>query len=211
MAKRKGGTKFQWSKPKLQKLIGEAAATALKYVGADIRKKTQRSMRSNNGAGIKARAKPVFRIYGEKDGYPVVGAITQVPSRDKLTSWAPKAFLRNDIEYDYDYKSSSVVIGPSKVPWLNALHEFGGQRTYFVAIGKEPTAFYNGAKLKRSVMRKGAKGWGAYVGYVTDRPRSFKIGQRPIPARGFMKKGLDAGLAGIPPQFRNTIKGPHLV
>lgn len=210
MAKRKGGTKFQWSKPKLQKLIGEAAANALKRVGAIIREKTVKGI-AGGKQGRTGRKIPVFRIYGEKDGYPVVGAIKQVPNADKLSSWAPKAFLRNDIQYDYDYKSSSVVIGPSKVPWMNALHEFGGQRTYFVAIGKEPTAFYDGRKLKRSVMRKGAKGWGAYVGYVTDRPRSFKIGQRKIPARGFMKKGLDAGKASIPPQFANTIKGPNLV
>jgi hypothetical protein len=208
----KGGTKFQFSKEKLRTLVGDAAAEALQKAGLLVRRTTQRGMvGGSTPSGRRPRANPVFRVYGEKDGYPVVGAITRVPRDDKVSSWAPKAFLRNDIQSDYDFGTKSVVIGPSKAPWLNALHEFGGSRTFYVAIGRDPTPIYNNKKLKRSLMRKGPKGWGAYVGYVTDRPRSFKIGQRTIKDRNYMANGVQASLRLIPEQFRNTIKGPHLV
>lgn len=208
----KGGTKFQFSKEKLRKLVGDAAAEALQKAGLAIRRTTQRGIvGGSTPSGRRPRANPVFRVYGEKDGYPVVGAITRVPRQDKVSSWAPKAFLRNDIQSDYDFATKSVVIGPSKVPWLNQLHEFGGTRTFYVAIGRDPTPIYNNKKLKRSLMRKGPKGWGAYVGYVTDEPRAFKIGQRKIEEKGYMAIGLEAGKKSIPAQFRDTIKGPHLV
>lgn len=209
---RKGGTKFKFSKEKLRRLVGDAAAEALQKAGLWVRRTTQRGMvGGSTTSGRRPRAKPVFRIYGEKDGYPVVGAITRVPREDKVSTWAPKAFLRNDIQSDYDFSTKSVVVGPSKDPWLNQLHEFGGSRTYWVSIGKEPTPIYNGTKLKRSLMRKGPKGWGAYVGYVIDRPRAFKIGQRTIKGRKYMENGLQAGMSKIPAQFRDTIKGPNLV
>ena len=208
----KGGTKFQFSKEKLRRLVGDAAAEALQKAGLLVRRKTQRGIvGGSTPSGRRPRANPVFRVYGEKDGYPVVGAITRVPRDDKVSSWAPKAFLRNDIQSDYDFSTKSVVIGPSKKPWLNKLHEEGGSRTFYVAIGRDPTPIYNNKKLKRSLMRKGPKGWGAYVGYVTDRPRAFKIGQRKIKDRRYMENGLQAALSGIPAQFRDTIKGPNLI
>jgi hypothetical protein len=209
----KGGTKFNWNKSKLKQLVGEAAAQALQKAGLEVRRITQRGIAggSTPSSGRTGRKNPVFRIYGEKDGYPVVGAITQVPREDKLSTWAPKSFLRNDIQSDWDAGTKSVVVGPSKVPWLNQLHEFGGTRTYWVSIGKNPTPFYNGKKLKRSLMRKGPKGWGAYVGYVIDRPRAFKIGQRTIPERNFMENGVQASMHKIPEQFRDMINGPHLI
>jgi len=209
---RRGGTKFKFSKEKLKKLVGAAAAEALQKAGLWVRRTTQRGIvGGSTPSGRRPRANPVFRTYGEKDGYPVVGAITRVPRDDKVSSWAPKAFLRNDIESDYDFSTKSVVIGPSKNPWLNQLHEFGGSRTYYVAIGKDPVPTYNGKKIKRSLMRKGSKGWGAYVGYVTDKPRTFKIGQRTLKPRRYMENGLQAGISRIPEQFRDTIKGPPLV
>jgi hypothetical protein len=207
----KGGTKFQFSKEKLKTLVGAAVAEALQKAGLEVRRTTQRAMVGGSTPSGRVRQKATFRVYGEKNGYPVVGAIYGVPRQDKVSSWAPKAFLRNDIQSDYDFATKSVVIGPSKVPWLNKLHEEGGSRTYWVAIGKEPTPIYDGKKLKRSMMRKGPKGWGAYVGYVTDRPRSFKIGQRTLQPKRYMKNGLQAGMSKIPEQFRNTINGPHLV
>lgn len=209
---RRGGTKFKFSKEKLRRLVGDAAAEALQKAGLWVRRTTQRGMvGGSTTSGRRPRSSPVFRIYGEKDGYPVVGAITQVPRDDKVSTWAPRAFLRNDIQSDYDFSTKSVVVGPSKAPWLNQLHEFGGSRTYWVSIGKEPTPFYGGKKLKRSLMRKGPKGWGAYVGYVIDKPRAFKIGQRTIKGRQYMENGLQAGMSKIPEQFRDKIKGPNLV
>jgi hypothetical protein len=204
---RRGGTKFKWNKGKLTKLIGEAAAQALQKAGLEVRRTTQRAMvGGSTGSGRTGRKNPVFRIYGEKDGYPVVGAITKVPRDDKVSTWAPKAFLRNDIQSDWDAGTKSVVVGPSKAPWLNQLHEFGGSRSYWVSIGKDPTPFYNGKKLPKRLMRKGSKGWGAYVGYVTDRPRSFSIGKRTLRPRAYMEIGLQASMRKIPEQFRDKIK-----
>ena len=205
--RRRGGTKFNWNKDKLKKLIGEAAAQALQKAGLEVRRITQRGMvGGSTTSGRTGRKNPVFRIYGEKDGYPVVGAITKVPREGKVSSWAPKAFLRNDIQSDWDAGTKSVVVGPSKAPWLNQLHEFGGSRSFWVSIGKEPTPLYNGKKLPRSMMRKGSKGWGAYVGYVTDRPRMFSIGKRTLQPRKYMENGVQASMHKIPQQFRDKIK-----
>jgi hypothetical protein len=203
---RRGGTRFHWNKGKLEKLIGTAAAEALQKAGLLVRRNTQRSMvGGSTPSGRTPRKNPIFRVYGEFDGYPVIGAIRKVPRPDKVSSWAPSAFLRNDIQSDWDHGSRSVVVGPSKEPWLNQLHEFGGSKSYYVAIPRTPAPYYGGKKVPKSLQRKGSKGWGAYVGYVTDRPTGFPIGVRQISGKGYMEIGLQRSLNKIPQQFHNAI------
>lgn len=205
---RKGGTKFQWSKAKLRNLIGEAAAQALQKAGLLVRRNTQRSMVGGGSrAGRTVPAKPKFRMYGSKDGYPIVGAFHAVPRPDKVSTWAPQAFLRNDIQSDWDNGTRSVVIGPSRMPRLNRLHEFGGSKSYWVLAGQYPRAEIRGHKVPQK-MRSGGRNGRAYVGYIVDRPmaNAIPIGSRTIRGRGYMKAGLEKSMKGIPEQFRNTIR-----
>ena len=205
---RKGGTKFNWNKAGLRRLIGEAAAQALQKAGLLVRRNTQRSMAGGGeGGGRVVPAKPKFRMYGSKDGYPVVGAFHAVPREGKVSTWAPKAWLRNDIQSDWDNGTRSVVVGPSRAPWLNQLHEFGGTKRYWVATTKWPRDELYGHKVPQK-MRSGGRKGRAYVGYIVDRPtaNSISIGSRTLRGRGYMKAGLEKSMAKIPEQFRNTIR-----
>lgn len=216
---RRGGTKFNWNKQQLRQLIGDAAAEALQKAGLLVRRNTQRGMvGGSTTTGRASRKTPVFRQYGEKDGYPVVGAIFQVPRPDKVSTWAPRAWLRNDILSDWDHSTKSVVVGPSKTPWLNQLHEFGGTEQYWVATPPWPRTDYQGHKLPKRMMANGKQGRnargqftrkkiGAYVGYVTNRPLpgGIYIGSRTLRGRGYMEIGLQASLHKIPQQFHNAI------
>ena len=212
---RKGGTKFQFSKERLRKLVGEAAAQALQKAGLLARRVTQRGMvGGSNKTGRSMPKKPTLRVYGTKDGRPVIGAIYGIPRQDRVSSWAPMAFLRNDIQSDYDFGTKSVVIGPSKVPWLNQLHETGGTANFYVASPKYPRTQYAGKNLPRSMLGYGARGRkgsgmpGSYVGYVTNKPvtDAIPIGSRTLRGRRYMENGFQAYKSKIPEQFRNSIR-----
>ena len=205
-------TKFNWSKGELQRLVGPAAAVALQKAGLEVRKATQRSIVGGaTSSGRQLRAKPVWWQVGEKDGYPVVAYVKKVPRPDKVSSWAPKAFLRNDIQSDWDPRTRSVVIGPSKFPWLNQLHEFGGSVSVYVAAGKYPAKTFAGEKIPTKFQRvsKTGKGrrllQGAYVGVFNNRGGSFRVGTRQVKGRRYMEVGLMRSINKIPQQFRNTM------
>lgn len=204
---RKGGTKFNWNKAEVVKLIGAASAQALQRAGLLVRRNSQRQMKGGGStSGRVVPKEPTFRVYGTKDGYPVVGAFHAVPVLDKVSTWSPRAWLRNDIEADWDNTRKSVVIGPSKAPWLNQLHEFGGTRQYWIGGTKWPRREIFGKRLPRKIT--GGSSGRAYVGYIVDRPSSssISIGSRRVSGRGYMKKGLDKSLPDIPQQFRNRIR-----
>jgi hypothetical protein len=216
---RRGGTKFHWNKTALKQLIGEAAAQALQKAGLEVRRKTQRGMvGGSTTTGRSLRKTPVFREYGVKDGLKVIGAIRQVARPDKVSTWSPRAWLRNDIQSDWDSSTQSVVIGPSKSPWLNQLHEFGGVERYWVAASRQhkwyrgfsiPKRFLADGKQTRDARgRFGPKLIGAYVGPVVNRkygPNAIYIGSRTLRGRGYMEIGLQASMHKIPQQFRNTL------
>ncbi len=206
MARFKGKTKFNWDKPGLKRLVGEAAAKALQNAGMDCRRSVQRQMvGSSTPSGRRPRKNPVFRQYGTKDGIPLVGAIYRVAREDKVSSWAPMAFLRNDIQTDYDNTTKSVVIGPSKEPWINQLHEFGGTVHVYVNHGQYPSKTFRRRKLPRSLQGKN----GAYVGMLSNVPygtNSTYIGTRSVNGRGYMEIGLQAMIHRIPRQFQDTIR-----
>ena len=211
---RGGKTKFQWSKGQLERMIGKGAAIALQRAGLEVRKQTQRKM------SVRAPKKtPTFWKVGQSSRFfPLVAAVYQVPKSDRVTSWKtgqhPKGFLRSDIEADFDTRSRSVVIGPSKLPWLNQLHEFGGSVPVYFAGTEFPVTQWRGKKLPQSMMARmpsmgGRKKAfiGAHVGYLTNRPaaNSIFLGMRQVKGRGYMEQGVLAAMPKIPPQFRNTI------
>lgn len=211
-------TKFNWHKD-AKRLIGAAAAIALQRAGMEVRRNTQRQMvGGSTKAGRSLRANPVWWKVGEKDGYPVVAYVRKVPRPDKVSSWAPMAFLRNDVQSDYDAKTESVVIGPSKFPWLNQLHEFGGRVDIWLQHTKYPVKEYGGHRVPRKFQRQykyranvGGKRKtvtslrGAYVGLFDNNYGDFHVGGRSVKGRRYMEIGLQASLHKIPSQFRNTI------
>lgn len=216
---RGGKTKFQWSKGQLERMIGKGAAIALQRAGLEVRKQTQRGMVGGGSrTGRQPLKRPKFWKVGERGGFNMVAIVRQVPRPDKVSSWAPQAFLRNDIEADFDRRSLSVVIGPSKEPWLNQLHEFGGSVPLYFVGSRTPVTSVRGLTIPTSVMRTGSsprrgkgsrliRNQGAYIGYMTNEPRSgaISLGARRVRGRSYMEFGLQASMSKIPPQFRNTI------
>lgn len=204
----KRATKFNWSKD-AKRILGPAIAIALQKAGLEVRRNTQRGMvGGSTRSGRSVRANPVWWQVGEKNGYPVVAYVRKVPRPDKVSSWAPQAFLRNDIVSDYDRKTESVVIGPSKVPWLNQLHEIGGQVDVWVQHTRYPVKEYAGHQVPRKFQRKsGSTMRGAYIGIFDNTRGDFHVGIRTVRPRRYMQTGLQASLNKIPQQFHRTIRG----
>jgi len=214
------GTKFGWSKGELSKLLGPGTAVALQKAALLVRREAQRQIVGGRGG-----RKPLgsdrgqFWRVGEKDGYPVVAYVRYVPRENKLSSWRPSAFLRNDIEARFDRNSMSVVIGPSKWPWLNRLHEKGGSVNVFVQHTKYPVSEYAGKKVPKKYQRSAtdyayaagkrvrrAKVYGgAYVGVFNNNYGNFIVGPRKVKERPYMKPGFEKAKPDIPAQFRNTL------
>lgn len=206
VGERGGKTKFNWNKAELTRLIGKASAVALQKAGLEVRKSTQRGIvGGSTRTGRKPLAKPRWWKVGQKGNYPVVAFVRKVPRDDKVSSWSPQAFLRNDIEADFDPRSRSIVIGPSKVPWLNQLHEFGGSVNVYVRHGKYPVTQFGGHKVPQSMMGKDKRSRGAYVGVFDNTRGDFFVGTRQVRARRYMEIGLLAAMPKIPKQFQNRI------
>ena len=212
-AGRTRATKFNWNKQKVRSLIGAAAAIALQKAGLEVRRNTQRSMvGGGTPMGRRLRSKPQWWHVGEKDGYPVVAFVRKVPRPDKVSSWAPKAALRNDVQSDFDNQTNSVVIGPSKFPWLNQLHEFGGSVNVHVQTTRFPVQDFGGHKVpqkfqrREKLKRRGSRLGGAYVGLFDNTRGSFTVGRRTVRGRAYMEIGLQKSLPKIPAQFRDTMR-----
>jgi hypothetical protein len=203
---KKKTTKFGWSKGELAKLIGPANAVALQRAGLLVRRESQRQIVGGRG-GRKPLTNGQWWRVGEKDGYPVVAYVRQVPRADKLSSWRPRAMLRNDIQADFDTKTKSVVIGPSKFPWLNQLHEFGeGTVSVYVRRTKYPVKEYAGKKVPQKYQRKGPRAYrGAYVGTFDNSGGNFFVGIRKVKERPYMEPGFMKAKPDIPKQFRATL------
>lgn len=200
-------TKFRWHTEELRQRIGAGSAVALQKVGLNVRRNSQRSIVGGGSRRGRRPSAPKWWRVGEKDGYPVVAYVTQVPRPDKVSSWAPQAFLRNDIQSDYDPSTKSVVIGPSKVPWLNQLHEFGGSVKVFVRVGPFPMQTFLGKKIPQKLqkVRSGGRLGGAYVGFFSNSRGSYRVGTRSVRGRDFMGTGLQRSMADIPKAFKGLI------
>lgn len=187
-------SKFKWTHVKDR--IAVARQKALRIAGSDIRRSTQRAISSR-----RPRAEKLVDI-GIFGGQRLVVRRKRFSLSDKVTSWKttrnPKGFLRSDIQYDYDAASDSVVIGPTKLPRLNKMHEIGGSNTLYFARTKAP----------HKVARKFR---GAVFGVVSNDPigdASIKLGTRRINGRRFMQTGLKLGMDKIPKAFKDSISGP---
>ena len=212
VGERGGKTKFQWNKAELTRLIGKASAIGLQKAGLEVRKASQRMIvGGSTRQGRKPLAKARWWKVGQKGGYPIVAYVKKVPRPDKVSSWAPQAFLRNDIEADFDPRSRSILIGPSKVPWLNQLHEFGGTVNVYVRHTKFPVNSFAGQKVPQSMLatdgrsRRSKKAGGAYVGVFNNTSGAFFLGTRKVQPRSFMEIGLQAAMKNIPKQFQDRI------
>lgn len=213
-------TKFKWS-TEAAKILGPATAIALQKAALEVRRNAQRMMvGGGTRTGRKPLANPRWWKVGEKDGYPVVAYVKKVPREDKVSSWSPTAFLRNDVQADWDSRTRSMVIGPSKAPWLNQLHEFGGTVNVYVMHGKTPVRSFGGKDVPKKYQRvteytvngKGGRKrtrktyLGAYVGIFNNNDGAFRVGTRTVRGRGYMEIGLQASLSKIPQQFRNRLR-----
>lgn len=205
-------SKFNWDKGQLSALVGAGAAVALQKAGLEVRRSTQRMMvGGSTRSGRVPLKRPRWWKVGEKDGYPVLAFVKKVPRPDKVSSWAPRAYLRNDVQSDYDPRTQSVIIGPSKFPWLNQLHEFGGSVSVYVQHGKTPVREFEGIAVpkKHQRMTRGKNGQryyvGAYVGTFNNNYGAFHVGTRTVRDRKYMETGLQASLHKIPSFFSGTL------
>lgn len=190
-----GKTKFKW-----KHLIGkvtEARRKALKIAGMEVRRGVQRSMSNQSPKS------PKLIDLGTVNGQRLVVKRTQFAKPDRVTSWKttrfPKGFLRSDIQYDFDFVSDTVVVGPAKLPKLNRLHEVGGTINLWFVKTRPP----------ERIPRKFSGG--TVFGITSNRPDGkdpIALGSRRVRARGYMAKGLKAAMPKIPEAFRDRIAGP---
>lgn len=196
-------SKFKLDQPKMRRKVGEARAKALRQAGLVVRDRTKRKMSFRS-----PRSRPVQRKVGSRFGLDLVARIDRVPkANDVVTSWRtprnPRGMLRSDIQSNYDHRSKTVVIGPSKFPRLNDLQERGGTAVRF---------------FKPVPIRTRGK---RVLGILTNTPPRERVGRRRtrlmanpyrftirIKRRPYMGKGLAAARPRIPREFRDTIRGP---
>jgi hypothetical protein len=194
-------TKFKLDTARVRRKLGEATADALKFAGYDVKKATRREM-SNRTPTKRAQN---WKI-ASRHGFDLYAQINRVPKSDRVTSWKtprhPDGFLRSDIESNYDTRSKTVVIGPSKIPRINRLHEFGGQVTvYFKPIPRPPGSRW-GNRIYGVLTNRRPK--------VTGSSRIQQAGiysfTRNVKPRRYMEKGLQKALPRIPKYFKNMIR-----
>lgn len=195
-------TKFKWDEAKFRKKEGDARMRALVRAGLITKRSTQKQISARKPA---TRSPKQWKI-ATRHGFDLIALVDRVPKSDKLTSWRtarnPSGMLRKDIENDYDPKTRSVVIGPSKFPWLNKLHEFGGTtQRYFLPVPRRTRGnrIFGVLTNKKPTVGKGrdkVEQAGVY---------SF---QARVKARPYMAKGIAAAKGKIPQQFRNQLRGP---
>jgi hypothetical protein len=195
-------SKFKLDQPKIRRRVGEARARALREVGLVVRDRTKRQMSSR-----KPRSRPVRIKVGVRFGLDLVALVDRVPKPGVVTSWRtsrnPRGMLRSDIQSDYDTRTKTVVIGPSKFPRLNELHEKGGSAVrYFKPVpirarGNRVLGVLTNTPPKTNFRRRGAR--------IIEKPFRFTI---RIKNRAYMGKGLAAARPRIPFEFQDTIRGP---
>lgn len=212
-------TKFKWDIEKFKKREGEARMKALSRAGLITKRLSQKQFRRRQ-----IMRKPIWTNEGTHNGYPLVAIRFQDSTQGRVTTWKPKEFLRRDIEDDYDPKTRSVVIGPSKFPRLNQLHEFGGRDEVKLKLVRDvPVTNLYQYKVPQSLIGKGQgrdrRGRfmrkGAYVGTwhssrarVKGKRRTVAYDSGKVPKAGYMAKGIAAAKGKIPQQFRNQLRGP---
>jgi hypothetical protein len=204
-------SKFKWDDKRLKQKVGEARVKALRRAGLVVRDRTKRQMSRRS-----PRKVPVRMTVGARFGLKLVALVDRVPKSDRITSWKtqrnPEGMLYRDIQSDYDNRSKSVVIGPSKFPALNELQERGGTaRRWFKPIPKKAPRDSVFGILTNTIPRE-KKRWVTINGRNRRRrgreiTSSYSLEIR-IKPRSYMAKGLAKAKLRIPEEFRDTIQGP---
>lgn len=204
-------SKFKWDDKRLIRKVGKARVEALRRAGLVVKSKAKREISNRTPRQLKNAKRMVV---GKRFGLDLVALIDRVPVGDRVTSWKtprhPKGMLREDIQSDYDTRTKTVVIGPSKFPKINAMHEFGGSaRRWFKPVAMRTRGDRVLGILTNTPPRENYR-------RIDDRGRrrgrpvmknafSFviRIKKRPYMARGIVK-----ALPRIPEEFRDTVRGP---
>jgi len=224
---------------KVRRTINEANAIALSKAGLNVKEAAKRAIgqrapvQTNKWRRQNRIGKPQEIMGGlYRDITPIQSGKTRPPGQP-AKSWLPKRFLYRDI-YDYwDASTRSVVIGPWKAPWLNQLHEFGGNlqltawrigvRAAHIALKRQS----QGRSIKRGnrdargrfAANTGGSGTQTFNGglilWTHKGFRNSKNWERTsisknarYPARPYMgSKNVAAALQRVPKCFENTIGG----
>ena len=205
--------------PKVRKKVEASRDKALDRAGSITRRSAQKQFRRRQPL-----KKPVWKLVGTHEGYPLVSMSFQQSTRGKVTTWKPKEFLRRKILYAADKRRGSVVIGPDqKVANVQQLQEFGGSEPVKLKlVSPIPVANLYQYKVPSSMLgkRQGRDRRGrfisnrrAYIGMwhsnnSRNRGKTVETDFGRVRGAGFMAKGIAAAKGKIPQQFRNQLRGP---
>lgn len=205
--------------PKVRKKVEASRDKALDRAGSMTRRSAQKQFRRRQPL-----KKPIWKMVGSHEGYPLVSMSFQEATQGKVTTWKPKEFLRRKIFYGLDKRRGSVVIGPDqKVASVQQLQEFGGSDPVKLKlVAPIPVANLYQYKVPQSMLgrKQGRDRRGrfisnkrAYIGmWQSQKSRSkgktVATDSGRVPGAGFMGKGVAAIRQKIPQQFRNQLRGP---
>jgi hypothetical protein len=204
--------------PKVRKKVEASRDKALDRAGIITMRSARKQLRSRQPL-----KKPVWRLVGTHEGYPLVSMSFQQSTPGKVTTWKPKEFLKRKIFYSPDKRKGSVVVGPDqKVAGVQQLQEFGGSEAVKLKLVSPipVTNLYQyevpqtllGASGKRRdhwVKRAAYVGtWHSHKARVRGKRKTVATAPGKVPGAGFMGKGLNAVKTKIPQQFRNQLRGP---
>ena len=182
---RRTAARTEWflTTAKVQKLLGKARAKALNYQGGLVRKIARQSIRKKG----KARAEPKSEKAKARWKREVMRTPASPPGTPPFTH---TGFLRQDIQYALMPGTRTVVVGPYRTPWLNQLHEFGGEM---------PMVQYRGATGRAFWYRAGARQRRHWT--PTGKRKQFRY-----PARPYMHPALSKVMQRLPRAWEAAIR-----
>lgn len=204
-------TKYNWDSPKLKRMMGDARRKSLIRCGLILKQTVKKGMSGSRGPRSPL-TRPKHWTIGSRHGFELVALVDRVPKSDRVTSWRtqryPGGMLRSDIEDDYDTARKTVVVGPSKFPKINQLHEFGGRTTrHFVPIPKRARGnrVYGVLTNVKPTVWTGKRGGRARS--APEQAGIYTFSTR-VKARPYMGSAIKKARSKIPQQFRNQLRGP---
>ena len=172
-----------FDRPHVASVLGKAEKKFLSKAGGQVRLTARRSIRKKG----KARSAPGQGRAREQWLHEIQ---EQPASPAGHPPYTHTGFLRESILYALDPTDKSVVIGPSKSPWLNQLHEFGGRVTMGVWRRKTTgtrVLLKRGPKNKRAYAREGST-------------------VAVYPPRPFMSPALDKITPKLPEMYKHAVR-----
>lgn len=204
--------RFNWQH--LANAVDKGRERGLRQAGAIVYRRSQGEIKLKSLGGAYTADTPETINVSGRD-YRIRRWIGRKSEPGRLSTYKssrfPKGFMRTDLQFAYDRSTDSVVVGPVMVPWLNALHEFGGAKTVRLWVGFEtgrdytqPDAWERAnpgvAQWRNDPYRSRAytRNWQA-----TNITRTARYPKRP-----YMGPGLAKSLPKIAEQFRDQVRGP---